>query len=183
LPSGCEADALAMALAYYHMNIKNMTLANLMPRDRTPLIKNRNGSIRIWGDPEVGFIGNPYGLGITINPTPLKRVLDHYRKGGIALYGKDFSVIQNYVNQGKPTLVWFTINHKMPLMRYWKTPKGKTIYAPHPLHCSVVTGVDNTYVYFNDGESTNVSGKNVKMLKSQFTAIYNAMGKRALVVN
>ncbi|MTT32080.1 SH3 domain-containing protein [Terrilactibacillus sp. BCM23-1] len=183
LPSGCEVTALAMALSYYGRNVSKTTLANQMPRDRTPLKRNRDGSIKIWGDPEIGFVGDPYGTGFTINPNPLKKVLDKYRKGGMALYGKDFSVIEGYVKKRKPTLVWFTITHELPTKRTWKTPKGKTILAPRPLHCVVVTGVDSKYVYFNDSESTKVSGKNVKVSKSKFIQIYNGMGKRALVVN
>ncbi|WP_083413204.1 SH3 domain-containing protein [Bacillus massilinigeriensis] len=180
LPSGCEAVALTMALNYYGVRVDMRTIARQMPYDKTALIRNKDWSIRVWGDPEVGYVGNPFGTGFTINPNPLKRVADKYRKGNLALYGKDFRVIEDYVRKRKPTLVWFTINYQMPKNRTWKTSKGKTIYAPRPLHCIVVTGVDNNYVYFNDSES---GGKNVKVAKSQFIKVYNAMGRRALVVN
>lgn len=183
LPAGCEPTALAMALAYYGQNVSKTTIANQMPKDKTAVKRYSDGTIKIWGDPEVGYVGDPYGNGITINPNPLKKVLDKYRKGGVALYGKDFSVVESYVKKGKPTLVWFTVTHEMPTKRTWKTTKGKTIQAPRPLHCIVVTGIDNKYVYFNDGESTSKSGKNVKVEKNKFINIYNAMGKRALVVN
>ncbi len=181
LPSGCEVTALSMALAYYQVNVNKTKLAAEMPYDHTPIKTDSNGSIKTWGDPEVGFVGDPYNVGITINPNPLKEVLDKHRKGGIPLYGKNFSVIEDYVKKGKPTLVWFTITHEMPTHRTWETPKGKTIFAPRPLHCIVVTGVDSNYVYFNDSESSK--GKNMKVSKNKFIEIYNAMGKRALVVN
>ncbi len=183
LPSGCEVTALAMALRYYDIDVNKTTLANQMPRDNTPVKRNQDGTIKIWGDPEVGFVGDPYDNGITINPNPLKKVLDNYRQGGLALYGKDFNVIEGYVKNKKPTLIWFTITHEMPIKRTWKTPNGKNIFAPRPLHCIVVTGVDRKYVYFNDCESTKVSGQNVRVPKNKFIQIYNAMGKRALVVN
>ncbi|MFT8311105.1 MAG: C39 family peptidase [Sporolactobacillus sp.] len=183
LPSGCEAVALTMALRYYGINIDKAKIASQMPRDNTPLTKNADGTVKTWGDPEVGFIGDPYGAGITINPNPLKQVLDRYRSDGLALYGKDFSVIQDYVAKGKPVLVWFTITHELPTPRVWVTPDGKRISSPRPLHCIVVTGADNDWVYFNDSESTPLSGKNVKVKKDKFIQIYNAMGRRALVVN
>jgi Uncharacterized protein conserved in bacteria len=183
LPTGCEAVALTMALHYYGTDVDKETIVRQMPRDSTPVTANSDGSIKTWGDPEAGFVGDPYDDGITINPNPLKRVLDCYRSGGIALYGKDFSVISNYVAQGKPVLVWFTISHEMPAIRYWKTPEGKKIFAPRPLHCIVVTGVSDIDVYFNDCESTKLSGKNVKVEKEKFIRIYDAMGRRALVVN
>lgn len=75
--------------------------------------------------------------------------------------GKDFSEIEKAVSEGNPVLAWFTISHEMPNKRTWKTPAGKTISAPTPLHCIVVTGVDADYVYFNDSEAVK------KMLKCQ----------------
>jgi uncharacterized protein YvpB len=70
----------------------------------------------------------------------------------------------------------------MPILRYWHTPAGKEVFAPRPLHCIVVTGVDSNFVYFNDCESTELSGKDVKVEKNKFIKIYDAMGRRALVV-
>ncbi|RYL93457.1 S-layer protein [Sporolactobacillus sp. THM7-4] len=183
LPTGCEAVALTMALHYYGVNVSKTAIVDQMPRDVTPVTRNDDGSIKIWGDPETGFIGDPYGNGITINPNPLKQVLDRYRSGGLALYGEDFSAIEDYIRNGKPVLVWFTINHELPTPRFWKTPEGKRISSPRPLHCIVVTGADSKWVYFNDCESTELSGKNVKVEKGKFIQIYNAMGRRALVVN
>lgn len=180
LPSGCEVTSLAMALSYYGVHVSKTTLAKQMLYDSTKLVRNANGTIRTWGDPDVGFVGTPFGNGYTINTGPLKRLLDIYRPGGVNLTGKDFSSVEQYILQGKPVLAWFTINYKMPSARYWKTPAGKSIYAPTPLHCIVVTGVDANYVYFNDSEAVK---KNVKMSKSAFIKIYNAMGKRALAVN
>jgi uncharacterized protein YvpB len=180
LPSGCEVTSLAMALRYYGVKADKTVLAKQMPYDSTKLVRNSNGSIKIWGDPDVGFVGTPFGNGYTINPGPLKKVLDKYRPGGLALTGKNFSEIESYVAQGKPVLVWFTINYEMPVARTWKTPAGKTINAARPLHNIVITGTDANYVYFNDSEAVK---KDVKLSKAKFINIYNAMGKRALVVN
>jgi uncharacterized protein YvpB len=180
LPSGCEVTSLAMALRYYGVNADKTTLAKQMLYDTTELVRNSDGSIKIWGDPNVGFVGTPFGNGYTINPGPLKKVLDKYRPGGIALTGKNFTEIESYVKQGKPVLVWFTINYEMPVERTWKTPAGKAINAARPLHNIVITGTDANYVYFNDSEAVK---KDVRLPKAKFINIYNAMGKRALVVN
>ncbi|KAF0821623.1 SH3 domain-containing protein [Cytobacillus firmus] len=179
LPSGCEVTSLAMALKFYGVNVSKTTLAKKMPYDSTKLVRNADGSIKTWGDPDVGFVGTPFGNGHTINPGPLKKLLDQYRPGGVNLTGKDFSEIEKAVSEGNPVLAWFTISHEMPNKRTWKTPAGKTISAPTPLHCIVVTGVDADYVYFNDSEAVK---KDVKMPKEKFIKIYNAMGKRALAV-
>lgn len=180
LPSGCEVTALAMALHYYGVQVDKTTLADQMPYDRTPLKRDHNHRIVQWGDPEVGYVGNPYKLGTTINPNPLKKLLDRYRPGGIALYGKRFSIVEHYVGKGKPVIVWYTLDYRMPKIRTWKTPEGKLIYAPTPLHCVLLTGVDEKYVYFHDSDAGK---KHVRVPKYQFIPVYNAMGRRALVVN
>lgn len=180
LPSGCEATSLAMALAYYGVEVDKSTLAQELPYDTTELVRNPDGTIKTWGDPEVGFVGTPFGNGYTINPGPLKQVVDKYRPGGLALTGKDFSELEQFIGQGKPVLVWFTIDYGMPDAREWKTPAGKTINASKPLHNIVITGVDSNYVYFNDSEAVK---KDVRIPKEEFINVYNAMGKKALVIN
>lgn len=182
LPSGCEVTALAMALAYYGEAADKLSLAREMPMDDTSVERNEDGTIRIWGDPEDGFVGDPFDNGITINPNPLKQVADKYRSGSLALYGEAFEVIETHVANKRPVLVWFTIHHEMPTPRIWHTPAGKVVQAPRPLHCIVVTGTDDDYVYFHDCESTDKSGEHIKNEKAHFTRIYDAMGRRALVI-
>lgn len=53
------------------------------------------------------------------------------------------------------------------------------IHSPRPLHVVVVTGFDHEFVYVNDSDSNE---KNAKIPISQFIKIYDAMGRRALVV-
>lgn len=179
LPTGCEVTALAMALQYYGVEVSKTTLADEMPYDRTLLVRDQEGVIVSWGDPEVGYVGNPYELGVTINPKPLKTLLNKYRSGGIAFYGKDFKDIVPYVRKGNPVIVWITLNYELLEERTWITPKGKVIHSPRPLHVVVVTGFDHEFVYVNDSDSNE---KNAKIPISQFIKIYDAMGRRALVV-
>lgn len=180
LPSGCEVTALAMALNYYGINVSKTTLADQMIYDDVPIKRAPDRTILQWGDPDVGYVGDPYDLGITINPKPLKQLLDQYRPGGIAIHGEDFSVVEKHVKEGKPTLAWITLNYEMPIHRTWKTPEGKEVFAPRPLHVVTITGVDDNYVYFNDSDANK---KHVKVPKKKFIQVYNAMGKRALIVN
>jgi uncharacterized protein YvpB len=182
LPSGCEVTALTMALSFYGVSVSKLTLAREMPMDQTPIARDEDGKITVWGDPEDGFVGDPFDNGITINPRPLKQLADRYRPGSLALYGEEFSSIESHLTDGRPVLIWFTIHHELPIERSWKTPAGKTVPAPRPLHCIVLTGTDDDYVYFHDCESTEKSGAHVKAAKEHFIRIYDAMGRRALVV-
>ncbi|MEK4706021.1 C39 family peptidase [Bacillus sp. FSL R10-2780] len=182
LYNGCEAVSLQMLVEYHTGRTFNkVDFAQQMPKDTTPMVK-QGGRYKTWGDPDVGFVGDVTGKkpGYAINPTPLKRLLDQYAKG-TNLTGHGFSVLENYVRNGKPVVVWVTEGLTTPNSPVtWKTPQGKTIYAKFNTHAVTLTGVDSNYVYYNDP----ITGqKNVRADKSWFENIYNQMGKKALSID
>jgi uncharacterized protein YvpB len=182
LHNGCEVVSLQMLVEHQiGRSLNKVAFAFEMPFDQTKL-KNYKTSSQIWGDPDVGFVGDVTGNtpGYSINPEPLKRLLDKYARG-TNLTGNDFSVLEDYVRNGKPvdTRVTVALNNPRPITT-WKTPGGKTIYARMNTHAVVLTGVDDNYVYYND---PFYGTKNVKVSKSWFASIYNQMGKKALSVD
>ncbi|MGG5764375.1 S-layer homology domain-containing protein [Bacillus proteolyticus] len=182
LHNGCEVVSLQMLVEHQiGRSLNKVAFAFEMPFDQTKL-KNYKTSSQIWGDPDVGFVGDVTGNtpGYSINPEPLKRLLDKYARG-TNLTGNDFSVLENYVRNGKPVVTWVTValNNPRPITT-WKTPGGKTIYGRMNTHAVVLTGVDDNYVYYND---PFYGTKNVKVSKSHFASIYNQMGKKALSVD
>ncbi|MDM5195858.1 S-layer homology domain-containing protein [Bacillus hominis] len=182
LHNGCEVVSLQMLVEHQiGRSLNKVAFAFEMPFDQTKL-KNYKTSSQIWGDPDVGFVGDVTGNtpGYSINPEPLKRLLDKYARG-TNLTGNDFSVLEDYVRNGKPVVTWVTValNNPRPITT-WKTPSGKTIYARMNTHAVVLTGVDDNYVYYND---PFYGTKNVKVSKSWFASIYNQMGKKALSVD
>ncbi|MBE7121585.1 S-layer homology domain-containing protein [Bacillus cereus] len=182
LHNGCEVVSLQMLVEHQiGRSLNKVAFAFEMPFDQTKL-KNYKTSSQIWGDPDVGFVGDVTGNtpGYSINPEPLKRLLDKYARG-TNLTGNDFSVLEDYVRNGKPVVTWVTValNNPRPITT-WKTPGGKTIYARMNTHAVVLTGVDDNYVYYND---PFYGTKNVKVSKSWFASIYNQMGKKALSVD
>lgn len=182
LHNGCEVVSLQMLVEHQiGRSLNKVAFAFEMPFDQTKL-KNYKTSSQIWGDPDVGFVGDVTGNtpGYSINPEPLKRLLDKYARG-TNLTGNDFSVLENYVRNGKPVVTWVTValNNPRPITT-WKTPGGKTIYGRMNTHAVVLTGVDDNYVYYND---PFYGTKNVKVSKSWFASIYNQMGKKALSVD
>ncbi|PFR51797.1 S-layer protein, partial [Bacillus cereus] len=86
------------------MSLNKVKFAYEQPFDHTPMQKS-NGKISIWGDPDVGFVGDVSGLkpGFSINPGPLKVLLDRYARG-TNLTGQSFSILENYVRNGKPVV-------------------------------------------------------------------------------
>ncbi|PGT18036.1 S-layer homology domain-containing protein [Bacillus cereus] len=182
LHNGCEVVSLQMLVEHQiGRSLNKVTFAFEMPFDQTKL-KNYKTSSQIWGDPDVGFVGDVTGNtpGYSINPEPLKRLLDKYARG-TNLTGNDLSVLEDYVRNGKPVVTWVTValNNPRPITT-WKTAGGKTIYARMNTHAVVLTGVDDNYVYYND---PFYGTKNVKVSKSRFASIYNQMGKKALSVD
>ncbi|PHE64334.1 N-acetylmuramoyl-L-alanine amidase [Bacillus toyonensis] len=182
LYNGCEVVSLQMLVEYHTGQRFNMVdFAMKMPMDTTPMVR-QNGKYKTWGDPDVGFVGDVTGNkpGFSINPAPLKRLLDQYAKG-TNLTGQSFSVLENYVRNGKPVVAWVTEGLTTPNNSVtWKTPQGKTIYAKFNTHAVTITGVDGNNVYYNDP----VTGqKNAKASKSHFESIYNQMGQKALSIN
>ncbi|WP_242310677.1 S-layer homology domain-containing protein [Bacillus cereus group sp. BfR-BA-01331] len=182
LHNGCEVVSLQMLVEHQiGRSLNKVAFAFEMPFDQTKL-KNYKTSSQIWGDPDVGFVGDVTGNtpGYSINPEPLKRLLDKYARG-TNLTGNDFSVLEDYVRNGKPVVTWVTValNNPRPITT-WKTPGGKTIYGRMNTHAVVLTGVDDNYVYYND---PFYGTKNVKVSKSWFASIYNQMGKKALSVD
>ncbi|PGF05077.1 C39 family peptidase [Bacillus toyonensis] len=182
LYNGCEVVSLQMLVEYHTGQRFNMVnFAMQMPMDTTPMVK-QGGRYKTWGDPDVGFVGDVTGKrpGFSINPAPLKRLLDQYAKG-TNLTGQSFSVLENYVRNGKPVVAWVTEGLTTPNSSVtWKTPSGKTIYAKFNTHAVTITGVDGNNVYYNDP----VTGqKNARASKSHFENIYNQMGQKALSIN
>ncbi|WP_375541912.1 S-layer homology domain-containing protein [Bacillus cereus group sp. BfR-BA-01425] len=182
LHNGCEVVSLQMLVEHQiGRSLNKVVFTFEMPFDQTKL-KNYKTSSQIWGDPDVGFVGDVTGNtpGYSINPEPLKRLLDKYARG-TNLTGNDLSVLEDYVRNGKPVVTWVTValNNPRPITT-WKTPGGKTISARMNTHAVVLTGVDDNYVYYND---PFYGTKNVKVSKSRFASIYNQMGKKALSVD
>ncbi|HDR6311061.1 TPA: S-layer homology domain-containing protein [Bacillus cereus] len=182
LHNGCEVVSLQMLVEHQiGRSLNKVAFAFEMPFDQTKL-RNYKTSSQIWGDPDVGFVGDVTGNtpGYSINPEPLKKLLDKYARG-TNLTGNDLSVLEDYVRNGKPVVTWVTVALNNPrAITTWKTPGGKTIYGRMNTHAVVLTGVDDNYVYYND---PFYGTKNVKVSKSRFASIYNQMGKKALSVD
>lgn len=183
LYNGCEVVSLQMLVDYYTggSNQDKVSFASQIPVDKTPMQKE-GGRYKVWGDPDVGFVGDVTGKkpGYAINPGPLKKLLDQYANG-TNLTGKNFSVLENYIHNGKPVVTWVTVGLSDPGASItWKTAEGKKINGRMNSHAVLLTGVDDNYVYYND---PFYGSKNVKLSKERFESIYNGMGKKALSID
>ncbi|GIN73793.1 hypothetical protein J14TS2_42680 [Bacillus sp. J14TS2] len=179
LPSGCEATSLAMALNYYGISITKEEIAQEHIYDDAKLIRAEDNSIQMWGNPLQGYVGDPFSVGYTIFPNILKQQADQFILS-MDSTGANLETLEYFVAQGKPVLIWVTIEYETPNERFWQTKEGKEVYAPTPLHNVVLTGYDEEYVYVNDPEE--YGEKDFKIAKEKFEYLYNLMGRKSLVI-
>ncbi|MCP3771822.1 C39 family peptidase [Paenibacillus sp. MZ04-78.2] len=179
LPSGCEVTSLAMLLQFYGVNKSKMDLVPEMKKDPTPIRYNKNGSIAYWGNPNTGFVGEVTGAakGFAIYHTALFELLKDYVPTAQDMTKEPFSKLEDQLIQGIPSVVWTTINYKVPdKWVVWDTPIGP-IETTFMEHAVLLVGFDEQYVYVNDplaGQS------NKKIDKEAFIATWDAMGRQAL---
>lgn len=181
LRRGCEVTSLAMMLQYAGINVGKMTLAAQIRKDTTPY-RSLNGTIH-FGNPNIGFVGDMYTFnrpGYGVYHGPIKSLADRYLPGRVIdLSGSSFETIYQYLNNGKP--VW-VINNVMfdtvpaQFWRRWQTPAGP-ISITMKEHSVLVTGYDQTDIYFND-PLANI--KNRKVSIAGFKRGWEQMGKQAI---
>ncbi|WP_051331169.1 C39 family peptidase [Aneurinibacillus terranovensis] len=181
LPRGCEVTSLAMLLGSAGIQVDKMTLANEVARDTTPYTQE-NGQV-YFGNPNTGFVGSMTSLddpGFGVFHGPIKDLAEKYLPNRIVdLTGIGFSDILYQIQKGRP--VWIISNAEfVPLddsyFQTWDTPTGK-ISTTYKEHSVLLTGYDDSYVYFNDP----LAGvKNRRMPLPSFKAAWEQMGSQAI---
>lgn len=182
LPSGCEVTSLTMLLQFYGLNKNKMELASEMKRDTTSMKRNADGSVAYWGNPNIGFVGDPTGAsrGFGIYHAALFDLLHKYVPGAVDLTAKPWERLEDQLRRGIPSVVWTTIDFQVPdKWVVWDTPIGP-IQTTFMEHAVLLVGFDEQNVYINDP----LSGQSkMKIDKSQFIATWEAMGRQSLSYN
>lgn len=180
LKYGCEVTSLAMLLRYAGVKVDKMRLAEQLPKDTDPVLKNQNGDITRWGDPDEGFVGDITGknMGYAVYVKPMERLMKRYLPGRtVNLTKKSFDDLLRQVKAGKPVVVWTTGDFKLPdRWESWKHGEEQ-ITTPLDLHAVVLVGFDPNYIYVNDP----LSGKKAhKVNKETFIDSWIALGRQGL---
>ncbi|MEI7027854.1 C39 family peptidase [Paenibacillus sp. y28] len=179
LPSGCEITSLTMLLQFYGVQKSKMEMAYEMKKDTTPIVWGPNGTIKSWGNPNTGFVGDVYGKskGFGIYHTALFELLQSYVPTAVDLTRSDFSALEKQISDGVPVVAWTTINFTDPgKWVTWDTPIGP-IETTFMEHAVLLVGYDSDFVYANDPWTGK--GK-VKVDKQQFIQSWTVMGKQAI---
>ena len=133
----CEAAVLKMVLNYHGVDVSESEVIEKMPFDETP----RSGNV--WGDPDIGFVGNIDGKmmvdGYGIYWGPLAITASHWKDSKIIKHGlaKDLA---GHISAGRPVIIWGYLGRGKPVG--WQTSEGKKIYGINGEHAFVVYGYD-----------------------------------------
>lgn len=182
LPRGCEVTSLAMLLKYLNIDTNKLKLADEIDKDPTPY--QVIDGIKYFGNPSIGFLGSMTDTtkaGYGANHIPIKKLFSTYiGNAAIDITGSEFDCIYYFLNQKAP--VWVITNTDLKKLDEsefytWMTPKGETIKATSKEHSVLITGYDNEYIYINDPLHTT---PNLKILKGDFIAAWEQMGKQAV---
>ncbi len=178
LPRGCEVTALCMMLNYAGIEVDKMELAERIEKDTTPLTV-KNGRT-YYGNPNVGFVGDMYDTkknGYGVYAAPIFRLAEQYIANPIDLTGCEFDMVLAQVSSEKP--VWVIINTTYATLpqtslQTWETASGP-VQATYSEHSVLVTGFDDTYVYFNDPYNRENAAK-----RENFASAWKQMGSYAV---
>ncbi|MBP1155825.1 MULTISPECIES: C39 family peptidase [unclassified Paenibacillus] len=179
--NGCEITALTMLFQYKGIKKNKMELVPEMKKDSTTIQYNPNGTIKYWGNPNLGFVGDVTGKqkGLGIYHAALSELLLKYIPTGVDLTGSSFDDLERQVSNGIPVLVWTTVSFTVPADKQWvvwDTSIGpiRTTFQEHTV---LLVGYDEKNVYVNDPLSGR---KQLRIEKERFIATWEALGKQAL---
>lgn len=179
LPSGCEITSLTMLLQFYGVTKGKTELASEMKKDPTPMVRDDDGSIAYWGNPNTGFVGDITGRtrGFGIYHSALFELLKKYVPSGVDLTNGSFDRVEQFISDGAPAVVWTTIDFNVPSKWVvWDTPIGP-IQTTFQEHAVLLVGYDEQNVYVNDPWTGRAQ---VAVNKEQFVQTWEAMGKQAI---
>jgi uncharacterized protein YvpB len=179
LPRGCEVTSLAMLLSSQLVSVDKMILAEQVLKDDTPYT-TVNGRI-FYGNPNVGFVGHMEDFklnGYGVYHGPIFQLLQEYLPDrALDLTGCEFADLEYFLAMNTP--VWVIINATyapLPESSFitWTTADGP-IDITYREHSVLLTGYDETRVYFNDPLGVSESAD-----KKNFAAAWEQMGRQAV---
>ncbi len=154
LANGCEMTSLSMLLTAVGHPLSKMTLAGMIAKDPTPLVRGPGGKIISWGNPNVGFVGSEsvYSDGFGVYHHPVYELLNHILPGrAVDLTGAPVSAIERQLDRGVPVMIWVntTLAPTNLFWVTWQTPEGPFTTTLDE-HVVLVVGYNSQYFYINN---------------------------------
>lgn len=176
-PTGCESVALTMLLRYHGVGVSPSEVINNLRKESLPYYES---GIRYGGNPEVGFVGNPYSnASYGVYEKPIAEVANFYKSGVQVRENFSFDEVLSLVQSNRPVMVWTSMGLSVPYISESCVyrPTMETIYWKAGEHAVVV-------VSYSGGDTVIVAdpigGKLKSYSKSLFEERYNYFGRKAL---
>lgn len=178
LRNNCEAAALEVLLATTGRRVDQLTLLAELPRSGTP-DPIGSGPERVWGDPELGFVGRPDGGGVAggfgVFQRPVMEVAARRGRPLDDLTGVPPAAIYERLLSGRAVMVWVGLSDGP--YGEWRSPEGRPVRVNFGEHTVVLTGVRP------DGalDVVNVlQGTSEVWSRDKFIAMWSLLGRRAV---
>jgi uncharacterized protein YvpB len=137
----CEAASLRMALSYRGIQDNDWNILQRFGYNPRPLDQAKNE----WDDPQQQFVGDVKGnqgkgTGWGVYAEPVAKATREYGRAADVQYGVTASFVAQNIHQGNPVILWGIWNESA-IQKTWKTPSGRTVSGPVPMHVRLVVGV------------------------------------------
>ncbi|GAB4148125.1 MAG: hypothetical protein OHK0017_10620 [Patescibacteria group bacterium] len=152
----CEAASLRMALDYKGVYLTEDQILKEIGQAE-PYQKVISGKNIVWGDPDLGFVGNVKGQvevdqdftkgdGWGVNNGPVAKIADKYRKGSVAIDQASLIQVEEALSNDNPVIFWHKRDDASKGKLEYKTPDGKNITQIQN-HVALLVG----YETYSDG--------------------------------
>jgi len=176
--NACEAAALQVLLASTGSAVSQQRLQGAFPRSG-PLDPAGTGPERIWGDPDVGYVGRPEGGGVAggfgIYPGPVAVTARKYGRRLDDLTASAPKRVYARLLRGRAVMAWIGLSAGP--YGAWRSPQGNRIQVNFGEHTIVLTGIASN----GDLQVVNpLRGTFESWSKPRFEAAWQLLGRRAL---
>lgn len=143
LRNNCESAALEVLLATVGSRRPQLTLQEDLPTSGPPDPVNGPDG-RVWGDPDLGYVGRPDGGGVAggfgVYQAPVRAVAARVGVKLEDISGTRLSTVLARLRAGRAVMVWVGLSDG-PYGR-WRSPAGRPVRVNFGEHTVVLTGVD-----------------------------------------
>lgn len=183
-PTGCESVSAVMALQYAgaELSVENW-IDHHLPKGNGPCEKN---GIYSGANPWRAFPGDPYttdgwGCFAPVIAEAAEKALAGTGFRMVPFYGlSPETLCRLFIARGIPVIFWATLDMAAGrACRPWLMDDGSGLYTwTEPMHCLLLTGFDEKYLYFNDP----MRGKDTAYTWEAVRQAYRIMHSQAAVV-
>lgn len=177
LRNNCETASLSMLLATTGRRVGQLRLQSEVARSG-PLDPRGRGGDRIWGDPELGFVGRAEGGGAAggfgVYQRPIRQLAARYGRPVVDMTRRPRVALVRRLLAGHAVLVWVGLSDGP--YDSWRSPQGRRVTVNYGEHAVVLTGVHAN----GDLRVANpLHGTRERWSPAQFARMWRRLGRRA----